>query len=98
MLCGHESLAKGMAVENRRSDGRLDILLSNYQDLASGGNGWLRVMTFSAQRNKIFVRTYSPWIDWNGRKPHERTGHQSRFELAYTKAASIKRAALAPSP
>ena len=98
MLCGHESLAKGIPVENRRSDGRIDILLSNYQDLDSGGNGWLRVMTFSAQRNTIFVRTYSPWMDWNDRKPHERTGHQSRFELAYNKGASIKKAALAPSP
>jgi hypothetical protein len=98
MLCGHESVAKGIPVESRRSDGRLDILLSNYQDLDSGGNGWLRVMTFSAQRSSIFVRTYSPWIDWNDRRPHERSGHQSRFVLVYKIEPATSNAALAPPP
>ena len=31
--------------------------------LPNGGNGWLRILTFAPQDEKIFVSTYSPVLD-----------------------------------
>jgi len=38
-------------------------LLADYQDRASGGEGWLRIMRFVPAENKIHVQTYSPWLN-----------------------------------
>ncbi len=38
-------------------------LLSDYQYWDNGGNGFLRVMTFSPENDEIRVQTYSPWLD-----------------------------------
>jgi hypothetical protein len=38
-------------------------LLSDFQDGKTGGNGYLRVMTFHPALNSIDVQTYSPWVD-----------------------------------
>ena len=51
--------------EGRRQDvgangNVINTLLSDYQDYANGGNGFLRVMTFSPGNNTISVMTYSP--------------------------------------
>lgn len=62
MLCGHIN-PNG---EARRSDvfnGKtVHTLLSDYQDI-NGGNGWLRIMTFSPETNSISVKTYSPTLN-----------------------------------
>lgn len=62
MLCGHIN-PNG---EARRSDifnGKtVHTLLSDYQDI-NGGNGWLRIMTFSPSTNTCSVRTYSPTLN-----------------------------------
>jgi hypothetical protein len=61
MLAGHRSVAA------RRSDtfngSKVDTLMSDYQNQANGGNGWLRVLTFSPANDEIRVRTYSPTLD-----------------------------------
>ncbi|HRG51829.1 MAG TPA: hypothetical protein PLL00_03260 [Bacteroidia bacterium] len=62
MLCGHIN-PNG---EARRSDvfnGKtVHTLLSDYQDI-NGGNGWLRIMTFSPETNTVAVKTYSPTLN-----------------------------------
>ncbi len=63
MLCGHVN-PNG---EARRSDtfngNTVHTLLSDYQDRTAGGNGWLRIMTFSPANNTIAVKTYSPTLN-----------------------------------
>ncbi|HUV38251.1 MAG TPA: hypothetical protein VMY39_01495, partial [Planctomycetota bacterium] len=38
-------------------------LLTDYQNFAKGGNGWLRVLKFVPAENKIIVVTYSPTLN-----------------------------------
>lgn len=60
MLCGHVN------GEGRRSDvfeGRtVYSILQDYQDIANGGNGFLRIFTFSPATNQINVESYSPTL------------------------------------
>lgn len=52
-------------------------LLANYQMKPNGGNGWLRIMKFVPRKNKIYVRTYSPWLNRWAKDP------DNHFELDY---------------
>ncbi len=52
-------------------------LLSNYQTLRNGGNGWLRIMTFVPDKQKIQVQTYSPTLNRYNKD------HQQEFELDF---------------
>jgi hypothetical protein len=36
-------------------------LISDYQGYVNGGNGFMRIMTFSPSNNVVTVQTYSPW-------------------------------------
>jgi hypothetical protein len=60
MLCGH------VHTEQRRTDiangHPVYQMLSDYQDRASGGEGWLRILRFVPAENKVYVQTYSPWL------------------------------------
>ena len=38
-------------------------MLANYQHLKNGGNGWLRIVTFYPDHDKVTVETYSPYLD-----------------------------------
>ena len=77
MLCGHVN-PNG---EGKRADvysGRtVHTLLSDYQDRANGGNGWLRTMEFSPANSVIRVRTYSPTL------VQYETDANSQFDLFY---------------
>jgi hypothetical protein len=61
MLCGHVTTPEG-----RRQDvyqgHTVYSVLSDYQNRANGGNGWLRIYEFSPAHNVIRVRTYSPTL------------------------------------
>ncbi len=61
VLCGHVSS------EYNRTDvvnGRqVHQLLADYQGRTNGGDGWLRIMRFASSENKVYVQTYSPWLD-----------------------------------
>jgi hypothetical protein len=60
MLSGH------VHNESRRIDtvgGRTVMqMLADYQDRASGGEGWLRILRFVPAEDRIYVQTYSPWL------------------------------------
>jgi hypothetical protein len=80
VLCGHEYDQKGYGAAEKvdNLNGRMVYqLLSDYQDLAQGGNGWLRIMKFVPSENMIYVQTYSPYLDnyWND--------SANQFELYY---------------
>ena len=61
MLSGH------VHNESRRIDtvgGRTVFqMLADYQDRASGGEGWLRILRFVPADDKVYVQTYSPWLN-----------------------------------
>jgi hypothetical protein len=76
MLCGHMH-GEGFRHEVL-PDGRvIDVILADYQSEANGGNGNLRLMTFSPSNNVIHVTTYSPYTG------SSRTGANSQFDLSY---------------
>ena len=75
MVCGHywqaarrsDPTIAGDANQDGKCDasgtGCIDAVVADYQNLASGGNGWLRIMTFSPNNDTIRVRTYSTTLD-----------------------------------
>ena len=60
MICGHN------VNEARRSDTynghTIHTVMANYQNLAHGGDGWLRIMEFSPTHDQVRMRTYWPWL------------------------------------
>jgi hypothetical protein len=52
-------------------------LMANYQGRTNGGNGWLRTLSFHPAEDKIYVKTYSPYL-----KSYE-TDADSQFTLNY---------------
>jgi hypothetical protein len=79
MLCGH------LSSEGRRSDtfngSTVHTVLTDYQSRTNGGNGYLRIMTFSPSAGEIRVKTYSPWLD------QYETDSNSQFTLPFTPSA-----------
>jgi hypothetical protein len=61
MLSGH------VHGESRRTDvvhgHPVFQMLADYQNLPSGGEGWLRILRFVPSESKIYVQTYSPWLN-----------------------------------
>ena len=64
VLSGH-ILGDGLGKLTSYSDHgtKVNQILANYQMLENGGNGWLRVMKFVPQENRIEFATYSPTLD-----------------------------------
>jgi hypothetical protein len=52
-------------------------VVADYQTLANGGNGWLRIMTFHPSSNTIDVKTYSPWLN------QYKTDSENQFTLIW---------------
>ena len=68
VLSGHYHSAKTIVSEfDDNNDGINDRkvyqMLFDYQKLAQGGMGYIRLMHFDNKNGKIFVRTYSPSLD-----------------------------------
>ncbi len=61
MLSGH------VHGESRRTDTvnghPVFQLMADYQDRPSGGQGWLRILRFVPAEDKVYVQTYSPWLN-----------------------------------
>lgn len=81
MLSGH------VHAESRRIDlvnGRpVFQMLADYQDRASGGEGWLRILRFVPGESKVYVQTYSPWLN------RFETDADSEFTLDYPMGAAF---------
>jgi hypothetical protein len=75
MVCGHLWQAARRSDPTRAGDadqdgvcddagrGCIHSVVADYQVLPNGGNGWLRVMTFSPNNDTIRVRTFSPTLE-----------------------------------
>jgi hypothetical protein len=79
VLCGHMHSAS--TSEARRQDtvnGYVVYqLLADYQERPNGGNGWLRILQFHPAEDKIYVKTYSPYLN------SYETDEDSQFILDY---------------
>lgn len=61
VLCGHMHTE---AYRTVTSNGHVICeVLSDYQEESNGGNGWLKAIHFSSKYDKIFVKTYSPYLN-----------------------------------
>jgi len=58
---------------------RVHQVLSNYQALENGGNGWLRYYTFVPSKDKIKAYSYSPYLDEYG------TEFELKYDMSQTK-------------
>ncbi len=71
----------GYPGEGQRSDtvngNVIQSVMSDFQDRAAGGDGWMRIMTFSPANNTISVKTFSPVLNQN------MTDAGSQFTLPY---------------
>lgn len=80
MLNGH------VAGEGRRQDtfsgNTVNSLLADYQSRTNGGNGWLRILTFSPATDQIRVQTFSPTLN------QFETDADSDFTLSYNMQGS----------
>ena len=64
VLSGHMTNGNGSRRADLGVNGNLvNQLFSNYQELANGGNGWLRIMKFHPSQNTVDVLTYSPFLN-----------------------------------
>jgi hypothetical protein len=68
VLSGHEIRGAGQGAAGHRMDlgvhGNLvNQILSNYQNMTNGGNGYLRIMKFHPSSDTIDVSTYSPYLN-----------------------------------
>ena len=78
MLCGHVTAEARRTDINTSGNGRnIYTLLSDFQEGANGGDGYLRIIKCSPHLNKIFVSTYSPSLGTF------KIGPNSQFELDY---------------
>ena len=77
VLSGHDNTTSdGAARRTDFLDGKpVHQLLSDYQHLGRGGDGYLRIMTFYPNEKKIKVFTYSPYLDTYRDDP------ENQFEL-----------------
>jgi len=76
MLGGHVP-GEGRRQDTAVNGNVVNTLLSDYQSRPNGGNGWLRIMTFSPANNTISVKTYSPVLN------QFETDADSQFTLNY---------------
>jgi hypothetical protein len=83
IMNGHEL---GKQAETCRSDEvnghRVHQILANYQSRQNGGDGFLRLMEFVPAQKKIYVKTYSPFLD------QFETDENSQFELDFNSLSS----------
>ena len=62
VLCGHYS-GEYAGTSTGAAGNTVYDLLTDYQDLPDGGDGWLRLYEFSPLQDKVTAVTYSPYLD-----------------------------------
>ena len=80
VLSGHV-LSDGVGRNISRGDNGNNVfqIVSNYQFLANGGNGYMRIMEFYPKTNKLQIKTYSPYLDYY------KTDKQNEFVIDLSK-------------
>ncbi len=59
----------GLQTSTNDAGGKVFEMLTDYQNLKNGGNGWLRTLRFVPAENKIHVTAYSPLLDETNEDP-----------------------------
>jgi hypothetical protein len=73
VVCGHIGGVNMQVTRNDFGDGVIE-LLTDYQNLKNGGDGWLRTMKFVPAENKIYVTAWSPLLkEYNNDPKHTHT-------------------------
>jgi len=70
VVSGHV-LGVGLQTSTNDAGGNVLEMLTDYQGLPNGGDGWLRSLQFVPAENKIHVKTYSPLLDQYNENPKE---------------------------
>ncbi|MAT15513.1 MAG: hypothetical protein CMJ46_09625 [Planctomyces sp.] len=71
VVCGHVGTSYHQTSTNEAGKPVHEVLV-DYQNLANGGDGWLRVLEFVPVENKIKAKTYSPVVDsFKTEAPHQ---------------------------
>ena len=70
VVSGHV-LGVGLQTSTNDAGGKVLEMLTDYQGLPNGGDGWLRSLQFVPAENKIHVKTYSPLLDQHNENPKE---------------------------
>ena len=83
VVSGHV-LGVGYQASTNDAGGKVHEMLTDYQGLPRGGNGWLRTMKFVPSENKVYVRTYSPLLDKENEK------HTFSFDYPMTRVEAKK--------
>jgi len=68
VACGHVG-GVNLLLNNNDAGGQVIEILTDYQNLAEGGQGWLRTMKFVPAENKIYVDAYSPLLKQHNPDP-----------------------------
>lgn len=94
VLSGH-SFGENQRLDNNAAGHTVAQVLSDYQEEANGGNGYLRIMTFDPDQGKIKIRSYSPTLN------QYRTQPGSQFDLVTTfkpEEIRVKESLAQPTP
>ena len=70
VACGHVGGVNLLRSVNDSGKGVIEIL-TDYQNLQQGGQGWLRTMKFVPSENKIYVDAYSPLLKQHNPDPKQ---------------------------
>ncbi len=84
VVSGHV-LGVGLQTSVNDAGGKVVEMLTDYQGLPNGGNGWLRSLQFVPNENKIHIKTYSPLL-----KKHNKDAKES-FSLDYEMTAAKRK-------
>ena len=84
VVSGHV-LGVGLQTSINDAGGKVLEMLTDYQGLPNGGDGWLRSLKFVPSENKIHVRTYSPLLD------KENEAANQTFSLDYPMTSSLQK-------
>lgn len=76
VVSGHV-LGVGMQTSVNDAGGKVLEMLTDYQGLSNGGDGWMRTLRFEPGENKIHVITHSPVLEKQNEDPKE------SFDLDY---------------
>jgi hypothetical protein len=80
VACGHVGGVNLLQSVND-AGGKVIEILTDYQNLAEGGQGWLRTMRFVPAENKIHVEAYSPLL----KRQNLDARHTHTIDLDFTK-------------
>jgi hypothetical protein len=93
ILCGHNH------AEVSRTDTvnghSIYQLLADYQEKENGGDGWLRTLEFHPLENKVYVKTYSPYL--NSYEHDADSEFTLEYNMTNTRPSLVGQAANVPS-